>query len=156
MCMLDLTKAFDPVDRGMAWQILLSRGVPPKLVALIKDLHTNHPVTIRAKLDSQPIVTDNGFKQGCTLAPDLFNIVPDTIVRQLLPQLRKFGVKISYKIDGQLMHSRNPDAEELMWILLYADDISLVCDDIEILRAVTLMDTTFVQWGSTLRRLKCL
>ena len=50
MCM-----AFDSVDRGMAWQNLLSRGVPPKLVALIKDLHTNHSVTIRAELDSQPI-----------------------------------------------------------------------------------------------------
>ena len=72
-------------------------------------------------------------------------------MRQLLPQLRKLGVKIAYKIDGQLMHSRNPDAEELMWILLYADDISLVCDDIESLRAaVTLMDATFVQWGLTI------
>ena len=49
---------------------------------------------------------------------------------QLLPQLRKLGVKIAYKIDGQLMHGRNPDAEELMWILLYADDISLVCNEI--------------------------
>ena len=46
------------------------------------------------------------------------------------------------------MHSRNPDAAELMWILLYADDISLVCDDIKSLQAaVTLMDVTFVQWG---------
>ena len=44
------------------------------------------------------------------------------------------------------MHSRHPDAEELMRILLYADDISLVCDDIENLTtAVTLMDNTFVQ-----------
>ena len=42
ICMLDLTKAFDSVDRGMAWQILLSRGALPKLVALIKDLQTQH------------------------------------------------------------------------------------------------------------------
>ena len=151
ICMLDLTKAFDSVDRNMAWQVLLSRGVPPKLVALIKDLHTNHSVIIRAELDSPPIITDTGFKQGCVLAPDLFNIVLDTVVRQLLPQLRQFGVKIAYKLDGQLMHSKHPDAEELMWILLYADDISLVCDDIESLTAaVTVMDTTFVQWGLTI------
>ena len=131
MCMLDLTKAFDSVNRSMTWQILLSRGVPPKLVALIKDLHTDHSVTIRAELDSPPIVTDTGFKQGCVLAPDLFNIVLDTIVRQLLPQLQRLGVRIAYKINGQLMHSKNPSAEELMWILLYADDISLVSDDFE-------------------------
>jgi len=63
----------------------------------------------------------------------------------------------SYKIDGQLMHSRNPDAEELMWILMFADDISLVCDDIESLgAAVTLMDATFVQWGLTISTKKTL
>ena len=33
--MLDLTKAFDSVDRGLAWQILLHRGAPAKLVVLI-------------------------------------------------------------------------------------------------------------------------
>ena len=49
------------------------------------------------------------------------------------------------------MHSRNPDAEELIWMLLYADDLSVVCDDIESLQAaVTLMDATFVQWGLTI------
>ena len=42
ICMLDLTKAFDSVDREMAWQILLSRGAPPKLVTVIRDLHTHH------------------------------------------------------------------------------------------------------------------
>jgi len=69
-------------------------------------------------------------------------------VTQLLPQLRKLGIKIAYKSDGQLTHSRNPDTQELMLSLLYADDISLVCDDVESLRAaVILMDATFVQWG---------
>ena len=57
LCMLDLTKAFDSMERDMAWQILLSRGVPNKLVTLIKDLHTNHSAIIRAELDSQPVPT---------------------------------------------------------------------------------------------------
>ncbi len=48
ICMLDLTKAFASVDREMAWQILLSRGAPPKLVALIRDLHTHHSAVIRS------------------------------------------------------------------------------------------------------------
>ena len=92
-----------------------------------------------------------GFKQGCNLAPDLFTITLDTIVKQLLPQLRQLGVTISYKLDGQIMHSRNPTEEDLLWILLYADDISLVCDDIANLStAVTLMDNTFTQWGLTI------
>ena len=151
LCMLDLTKAFDSVDRSMTWQILSSRGVPAKLVALIRDLHTDHSAIIRAELDSQAVPTDIGYKQGCVLAPDLFNITLDTVVRQLLPQLRQLGVSIVYKIDGQLMHSRKPTHEELMWILMYADDISLVCDDVDNLRtAVTLMDTTSTQWCLTI------
>lgn len=75
-----------------------------------QDLHTDHSVTIRTELDSNPIVTDN-CKKGCTLAPDLFSIVLDTIVQHLLPKLRKLEVKIAYKIDGELMHNKNPDAE---------------------------------------------
>ena len=104
----------------MAWHILLSRGVPSKLFALIKDLHTNHTAVIRAELASHPVPPNVGFKQGCN---HLFTITLDTIVRQLLPQLWQLGVTISYKLDGQIMHSRNPTEEELLWILLYADEI---------------------------------
>ncbi len=69
----DLTKAFDSVDREMAWQILLSRGAPQKLVALIRDLHMHHSAVIRSEVDSAPVGT-SGFKQGCVLAPPLFNV----------------------------------------------------------------------------------
>ena len=49
------------------------------------------------------------------------------------------------------MHSRNPTETELMWILLYADDISLICDDIvNFSTAVSIMDSTFTQWGLTI------
>ena len=38
-----------------------------------------------------------------------------------------------------------------MWILMYADDISLACDTAERLRvAVTTMDATYLRWGLTI------
>ena len=38
-----------------------------------------------------------------------------------------------------------------MWILLYADDISLACDTADKLKeAVTTMDATFLRWGLTI------
>ncbi len=40
----------------MAWQILLSRGAPPKLVALIRDLHIHHSAVIRSEVDFAPTV----------------------------------------------------------------------------------------------------
>ncbi len=83
ICMLDLAKAFDSADRDLAWRILLTRGAPPKLVALLKDLHTDHCGIIRAELDSADVHIDKGFKQGCVNAPGLFSIYLDTVVRQL-------------------------------------------------------------------------
>jgi len=146
----------------MAWQILLSRGAPPKLVALIRDLHTHHSAVICSEVDSAPVGTSVGFKQGCVLAPPLFNVCLDSVIRQLLPQLQQLGVTICYKIDGHIMHCKKPTEEVLMWILMYADDISLACDTAEKLRvAVTTMDATFLRWGqheedqSAGRRQKC-
>ncbi|DBA76240.1 hypothetical protein WJX77_010063 [Trebouxia sp. C0004] len=81
-----------------------------------QELYTDHSVTIRAELDSNPIVTDNSFKEGCTLAIDLFKIVLGTFARQLLPQSRKFEINLAYKIHGQLMHNKNPDTE--VWLLI--------------------------------------
>ena len=148
--MLDLTKAFDSIDRGLAWQILLHRGAPAKLVALIKDLHTGHSAVIRGAVDSPAVETHAGFKQGCVLAPDMFNLYLDTAVRALLPVLKSLGVKISYKIDGQLTECRNPTHEELVWILMYADDICLIADNPESLRqAITAMDAAFLTFGLT-------
>ncbi len=49
------------------------------------------------------------------------------------------------------MHCKKPTEEVLMWILTYADDISLACDIAEKLReAVTTMDATFLRWGLTI------
>jgi len=107
------------VDREVAWQILLSRGAPLKLFALIRDLHTHHSAVIRSQVDSVPVGTSVGFKQGRVLAPPLFNVCLDSVIRQLLPQLQRLGV------------TKNPIEEVLMWILLYADDISLACDTAE-------------------------
>ena len=62
--MLDLAKTFDSADRDLAWRILLTQGAPPKLVALLKDLHTDHCGIVRAELDSANVHLDKGFKQG--------------------------------------------------------------------------------------------
>ena len=147
--MLDL-KAFDSIDRGLAWQILLHRGAPAKLVALIKDLHTGHCAVIRGAVDSPAVETHAGFKQGCVLAPDLFNLYLDTAVRALLPVLSSLGVRISYKIDGQLRECRNPTHDDLVWILMYADDICLIADNPDNLsQAITAMDAAFLTYGLT-------
>ena len=149
ICMVDLTKSFHSVNREMASQILLSRGAPSKLVALIRDLHMHQSAVIRSKIESAPVGTSVGFKQGCVLAPSLFCL--DSVISQLLSQLQRLGVTIGYKIDGQLMHCKSPIDEVLKLILRYADGISLAGDTAEKLRvAVTTMDATLLRRGVTI------
>lgn len=97
-------------------------NIPAKPVTLIKDLHTQLP----SKQSWPQNLLQSSLKQGCVLAPNMFNIKLDATVRQLLPKLQHFGVIIAYKLDGQLMHSHKPTHEELMWVLMYAPEIMLV------------------------------
>ncbi|DBA82746.1 TPA: hypothetical protein ACH3X1_006975 [Trebouxia sp. C0004] len=66
-------KAFDSVDMKMACQILLSRGAPQSLL-LLSGTSTHITQHVRSQVDSTSIDIGVGFKQGCVLAPPLFNI----------------------------------------------------------------------------------
>ena len=94
-----------------------------------------------SEIDSAPVHISIGFKQGYVLAPPLINICLDTVIRQLLPELRQLGLTNCYKIDGQLRHCKDLTEEELIWILL--------CDAEKPREAVIVMDATFLRWGPT-------
>ena len=103
---------------------------------------------MQSSVDSPAVGTDAGFKQGCVLAPELFNLYLDTAVRALLPVLCSVGVKISYKTDGQLRECKNFTHNELVGIVMYADDICLIADDPDNLRqAIIAMDAVFLMYG---------
>jgi hypothetical protein len=46
MAFLDLEKAFDRVNRNQLWQILNRRGIPYRLIGVIKSLYKNTSVQI--------------------------------------------------------------------------------------------------------------
>ena len=72
---IDFTKAFDTVDRPHLFRILSKVGCPPKLISLIQCLYTN--VNARLIFDgkvSKSFAYNGGVKQGCKLAPSLFEI----------------------------------------------------------------------------------
>ncbi|KAA6421317.1 MAG: hypothetical protein FRX49_08803 [Trebouxia sp. A1-2] len=94
----------------------------PKLVALIRDLHTHHSVVTCSKVDSAEVGTSVGFKPGCVLTPPLLSVCLDSVICQLIPQLQQLGVTFCYKIDGQLKHYKNPTEEVPLWALLNAAD----------------------------------
>ena len=47
MCFIDLQKAYDTVDRTLLWQVLTRIGVPPQMIAVIRQLHDGMRACVR-------------------------------------------------------------------------------------------------------------
>ena len=72
---IDLTKAFDLVSRDGLFKILPLLGCPPKLLSFIKSFHDGSRGTVQYDGNrSEAFDINSGVKQGCVLAPTLFNI----------------------------------------------------------------------------------
>ena len=75
-CFIDLTKAYDSVDRTLLWKVLARFGVPQRMISAIRQFHDGMRACVR--LDdgecSEWFPVEQGLRQGCVLAPLLFNI----------------------------------------------------------------------------------
>jgi len=81
---LDIKAAFDSVDRLALWKALRGRGIPDILLNLIIALHDNTSVRVHlGKQLSDPLPTTSGVRQGCVLAPVLFCVAIDWILRHM-------------------------------------------------------------------------
>ena len=72
---IDLTKVFDTVKRELLWQFLSRFGCPPNFLAVLQEFHSNMKakVAVGGQL-SDPFDVLVGVKQGCVLAPVIFNL----------------------------------------------------------------------------------
>ena len=130
MVFVDLTKAFDTVNREGLWKILRKFGCPEKMISLIASFHNGMQARVQENgetSDSFPV--KNGVKQGCVLAPTLFSIL---FAAMLLDAFRDFdrGVYIQFRTDGKLFNLRRLQAktkiyEALLREFLFADDCAL-------------------------------
>ena len=114
---VDFKAAFDSVDRTALWSALATFGFPAPIANLVVDLHTN--TMSRISVDGS--LTDSfsslsGVRQGCVLAPYLFCLIMDLILRAAHPS----GISLA--------GSNFSD-------LTYADDVALVDHSIDSLAA---------------------
>ena len=76
VCFIDLTKAYDSIDRTFLWTVLARSGVPQNLVSVIRQFHDGMRTFVRLddRVCSRWLAVEQGLRQGCVLAPLLFNI----------------------------------------------------------------------------------
>ena len=131
---IDLTKAFDTVNRELLWGVMLKVGCPPKFIAILRAFHDGMNATVRCAgehSDSFPVGV--GVKQGCVLAPILFNIFLASIMKLVYIRIdpAEHGVPIQFRYDGGLFNLRRLQARTRtspvsVVDLQYADDAVLV------------------------------
>ena len=72
---IDLKKAYDLVPRDAMWLALRKLGVPEKTVQLIRSFHSGMEANICVEGELlEEISVENGVRQGCCIAPVLFNL----------------------------------------------------------------------------------
>lgn len=113
-CFVDFSAAFDSVHRDSMWNIVLSQGIPPKLVAMLKAIYNKTMCCVRVYNSlTNSFEVSTGVRQGAIGSPILFNFVIDWILNTALqPE------------DGVDMGN-----SDLVTDLTFADDIALLAEN---------------------------
>ena len=117
---VDFTKAFDSIHRGKMEQILLAYGLPKETIAAITILYRNTKVKVLSPdRDTEYFDIVAGVLQGDTLAPYLFIICLDYVLRTSIGKIRENGFELTKKRSRRYPAKTITDAD-------YADDIAIL------------------------------
>ena len=108
---VDFEKAFDSLDRSVLWCLMRHYGIPRKFIRIIKNSYDRMTCKVlHAGRLSESFTVNTGVKQGCLMAPFLFLLAIDWIMKETTREQRN---GIQWNLGEQL-----DDSE-------FADDISL-------------------------------
>ena len=124
---VDFRKAFDSIHRGKMCKILLSYGIPEKIVSAISNMYdTTKARVISPDGETEEFDIQAGVLQGDTLAPFLFIIVLDYCLRQAIPEdkAQELGFTITPRQSRRI-------GKETITDLGFADDLALLSDTVD-------------------------
>ena len=128
---IDLRKAYDSVPREAMWVVLKKLGVPDQLVEIIQSFHQDMKAQILlGDTPLEEIEVGNGLRQGCCMAPALFNLYSCVVVERWMARMEGidgFGVYLRHKHDGKLYRRYTQNANETkVTECQFADDAALL------------------------------
>ena len=84
---VDLKKAFDSVHRETLWDLLHLHGIPARITGLLTGLYSGTVSAVKCGGGVSSIFPVNtGVRQGCVLAPSLFNTCMDWVLGRVVEQ----------------------------------------------------------------------
>ena len=111
---VDFTQAFDSIHRGKMEQILLAYGIPKETGAAITILYRNTKVKVRSPDgDTEYFDIVAGVLQGDTLAPYLFIICLDYVLRTSIDKIRENSFELTKKRSRRYPATTITDADEI-------------------------------------------
>ena len=119
---VDFTKAFDSIHRGNMEQIPLAYGMPKETVTTIRIFYRNDNVKVLS-LDGDREYFDivAGVPQGDTLAPYLFIVYLDYVLRPSVVKIKENGFELTKKKRRRYPAKTITDAD-------YAVDIAILAN----------------------------
>ena len=111
------------------------------LVDIIRSFYTNMEARIRVDEELlEKIEMNNGLRQGCTMAPTLFNLYAGVVAEkqtEAMQDVKDVGMELLYKLDQQLFRRSTRGASEVTVDKEeFADDVVLVASTREAAQTV--------------------
>ena len=125
LCFVDFKKAFDSINREVMFKILPLYGIPEQIISAIKALYINtNAKVLTPDGETEQFDILAGVLQGDTLAPFLFILVLDYVLRISLDSNNNLGLLLSSR-----QGSRRPSQH--LTDLDFADDLALIAESIK-------------------------
>eukprot|EP00117_Sycon_ciliatum_P027914 scpid27779/ scgid3366/ Craniofacial development protein 2; p97 bucentaur protein len=151
---VDLRKAYDSVPRTALWLVLQKLGVPPRMLQVIRSLHEGMMASVRVGSgQSDSFGVENGLRQGCTLAPMLFNLYFSAVLAHWRSTSTVPSFPMKHRIGRKLVGDRT--AKHRLTDLsvsesLFADDAALYTTSYEHMETMVKEFTQCASgWGLT-------
>ena len=143
-------KAYNSIPRAALWSVLSRMGVPEHLVRLIESFHSG--MSARVLVDGiglEDIAVNNGLRQGCCMAPALFNIYACAVFERWSSRIEDYGdvgLTLRFKLDNKLFRrasvcgapSLSVMVSSLMMLFCFLQPVSVLSACCSVLRMLLL------------------